>query len=90
MAMFSGRDEHIWQTDLFGKAMSEEYVLVDSRMVRMEIYRKEGRGWLYESFQGGDDVVLAYLNVQFPLAAAYEDVFLTEEEIIDEEEEDEE
>lgn len=67
----------------------EEYVLVDSRMVRMEIYRKEGRSWLYESFQEGDDVVLTSLNVQFPLAAAYEDVFPTEEEeIIDEEEED--
>lgn len=65
----------------------EEYVLVDSRMVRMEIYRREGRNWLYEPLQEEDEVALACLDVQFPLAAAYEDVLFTEEEVTDEKDE---
>jgi Uma2 family endonuclease len=56
----------------------EEYVLVDSRSLRIEIYRKTGKKWLYEAFQPDDEVELASIDVHFPLMAAYEDVDFTE------------
>jgi Uma2 family endonuclease len=55
----------------------EEYLLVDSRSLRMEIYRKMGKKWLYEAFQPEDDIELASLDIQFPVMAAYEDVDFT-------------
>lgn len=59
----------------------EEYLLVDSRSLRVEIYRKMGKKWLYEGFQPGDDIELASLDVHFPLMAAYEDVEFTATEV---------
>ncbi len=58
----------------------EEYLLVDSRYLRMEIYRKTGKKWLYEAFQPEDEIELASLDIQFPMMAAYEDVDFTEVE----------
>ena len=59
----------------------EEYLLVDSRSLRVEIYRKMGKKWLYEAFQPGDEIELASLDVHFPLMAAYEDVEFTVTEV---------
>jgi Uma2 family endonuclease len=56
----------------------EEYLLVDSRSMRIEIYRKERRKWVYEAFEADDEVELATLGVRFPLADAYEDVIFEE------------
>ena len=52
----------------------EEYVLVDTRSMRIEIYRKEQKKWIYDAFEADDEVELATLDVRFPVADAYEDV----------------
>jgi Uma2 family endonuclease len=57
----------------------EEYLLVDSRSMRIEIYRKERRKWVYEAFEADDEIELAPLGVRFSLADAYEDVIFEEE-----------
>ena len=52
----------------------EEYLLIDSRSMRIELYRKEQKKWIYDAFEAGDTVELASLGVHFPTIAAYEDV----------------
>jgi Uma2 family endonuclease len=59
----------------------EEYLLVDSRSLRMEIYRKTGKKWLYEAYQPDDEIELVSLDIHFPLMAAYEDVEFSEAEL---------
>ena len=49
-------------------------VLVDTRSMRIEIYRKEQKKWIYDAFEADDEVELATLGVRFPVADAYEDV----------------
>lgn len=56
----------------------EEYLLVDSRSVTVEIYRKEGQKWVYEMLKGDDVVELTSVGVHFRLLAAYEDVDFAE------------
>ena len=56
----------------------EEYLLVDSRSFRMEIYWKTGKKWIYEASQPGDEIELECIDVHFPLMAAYEDVEFAE------------
>src|ERR1700730_13029680 len=58
----------------------EEYLLVDSRSMRIEIYRKEPNKWIYDAFEADDEVELASLGVRFPVVAAYEDVIFEAEE----------
>ena len=58
----------------------EEYLLVDSRSMRIEIYRKEHKKWIYDAFEGDDEIELASPGVRFPVADAYEDVIFEEEE----------
>ncbi len=65
----------------------EEYLLVDSRSLRMEIYRKTGKKWIYEAYQPDDEIELVSLDVQFPLLAAYEDVEFSEAELSENESE---
>jgi Uma2 family endonuclease len=65
----------------------EEYLLVDSRSLRMEIYRKTGKKWIYEAYQPDDEIELVSLDVHFPLMAAYEDVEFTEVELSENESE---
>jgi Uma2 family endonuclease len=52
----------------------EEYVLVDSQSVKLEIYHKEQNKWIYEAFEDNDDIALHSLGVHFSLADAYMDV----------------
>jgi len=52
----------------------EEYLLVDSRRVQAEIFRKKGDIWVYDDFERGDIITLESLDVQFPLIDAYVDV----------------
>ena len=52
----------------------EEYVLVDTRSMRIEIYRKEQKKWIYDAFEADDEVELATLGVRFPVVDTYEDV----------------
>src|SRR5579859_2916499 len=52
----------------------EEYVLADSRSLKIEIYHKENNKWIYDAFENNDDIILHSLGVHFPLADAYIDV----------------
>ena len=58
----------------------EEYVLISSTQVNVEIYRRgEGRLWLYTAYQQiGDTVPLASLGLELPIAQLYEAVNLPE------------
>jgi Uma2 family endonuclease len=58
----------------------EEYLLVDARSIRIELYRKEQKKWVYEAFEAVDEVELTTLGVRFPLEDAYEDVIFEKEE----------
>jgi Uma2 family endonuclease len=58
----------------------EEYLLVDSRSMRIEIYRKEQKKWMYDAFEAGDKVELASLGVHFSAIDVYEDVVFEKEE----------
>ncbi len=58
----------------------EAYLLVDSRTMRVEIYRKEQRRWICDAFTAEDEIVLASLGVSFPVVDAYEDVIFEHEE----------
>ncbi len=49
----------------------EEYVLADSRSLKIETYHKEQNKWIYESFEANDDIPLHSLGVHFALADAY-------------------
>ncbi len=52
----------------------EEYVLIDSRSFKIEIYHKEQNKWIYEAFEGDDEIMLNSLGVHFSLMEAYADV----------------
>ena len=58
----------------------EEYLLVDTRSVRIEIYRKEQKKWVYDAFEADDEVELTTLGVHFPVIDAYEDVIFEKDE----------
>ena len=52
----------------------EEYVLVDSQSLKIEIYYKEDNRWIYDAFEDNEEVMLNSLGVHFPLSDAYIDV----------------
>ena len=58
----------------------EEYLLVDARSMRIEMYRKEQKKWVYMAFGSDDEVELTSLDTHFPVTDAYEDVIFAEEE----------
>ena len=58
----------------------EEYVLVDSHTIKMEMYRREGQKWVYYIFEPGDELELASLQYSFPITEAYLDVDFEEQE----------
>jgi len=58
----------------------EEYLLVDSRAMRIEIYRKEQKKWIYDAFEADDEVELTTLGVHFPIVDTYEDVIFGNDE----------
>ncbi len=60
----------------------EEYLLVDSRSVKIEIYRKEQKKWVYYAYEADDEVELTSLGVSFAVTDAYEDVVFEQEEHI--------
>src|SRR6266513_489335 len=57
----------------------EEYLLVDSRECKMELYRKEQTKWVYYTFGPRDEIELASINVHFSVAEAYEDIVFEKE-----------
>ena len=55
----------------------EEYVLISSTEVSVEIYRRgEGRLWLYTAYQPIDRIPLESVEFELPIELLYEDVFL--------------
>ena len=55
----------------------EEYVLISSTEINVEIYRRgEGRLWLYTAYQKGESIKLESAGFEFPIALLYEDVSL--------------
>lgn len=52
-------------------ASLKEYVLVTQDQLRIEIYRREGSGWQFESFAAGEHVRLTSVNVEAPIEAFY-------------------
>jgi len=58
----------------------EEYVLVDARSIRIEIYRKEQKKWVYEAYEAEDEVEFTTLNMRFSIENAYEDVIFDKDE----------
>ncbi|GAC1348580.1 MAG: Uma2 family endonuclease [Ktedonobacteraceae bacterium] len=52
----------------------EEYVLVDSRSFKIEIYHKEQNKWIYEAFENSDEITPSSLGVHFSLVDACIDV----------------
>ena len=56
----------------------EEYILVNCKSRKMEIYRKEHGRWMYDIYQAHEMVTLSSLDVGFPLTDAYLDVEIEE------------
>ena len=55
-----------------------EYVLIDSRTVHVEVFRREpGNRWLFEEYGPGCVVVFDAIGLTVPIAALYEDLRLT-------------
>ena len=52
----------------------EEYVLADSKSLKIEIYYKENNKWIYDAFENNEVVTLNSLGIHFPLTDAYIDV----------------
>lgn len=51
----------------------EEYVLISSTQINVEIYRRgEGRLWLYTAYQVGDTIPLESIGFEFPIMLLYE------------------
>lgn len=57
----------------------EEYLLIDSREHKVELYRKEQTKWVYYAFGLQDEVELASINAHFPVKDAYEDIVFEQE-----------
>ncbi len=58
-------------------ASLEEYVLISSTQVNVEIYRRgEGRLWLYTAYQATDIIPLVSVGFELPIALLYEGVSL--------------
>jgi Uma2 family endonuclease len=55
----------------------QDYVLVDSQSIHIEIYHREEDGWKLHTFGPGNTVRLESLDIQFPIDAVYRDMKLT-------------
>jgi Uma2 family endonuclease len=52
----------------------EEYILVDTKSPKMEIYRKENERWMYDIYRVHENIELQSIGVSFPLLEAYIDI----------------
>lgn len=52
----------------------EEYLLIDSRSFKAEVYTKEHTKWIYDAFEKDDEVILPNLGARFMVIDAYLDV----------------
>ncbi len=58
----------------------EESVLIDARSIRIEIYRKEQKKWVYEAYEAEDEIEFTTLKMRFSIEGAYEDVIFDRDE----------
>src|SRR6266487_5980403 len=57
----------------------QEYVMVDSEEVFVEVHRLEEGRWTINNFEPGDSITLESLGIQFPVEDAYEGTSLAYE-----------
>ena len=57
----------------------QEYVMVDSEEIFVEVHRREEGRWTINTFELGDTITLESLGVRFPIEDAYEGTSLTYE-----------
>ncbi len=55
----------------------QEYIMVDSEEVFVEVHRLEEGRWTINNFEPGDSIKLESLGIQFPVEDAYEGTSLT-------------
>lgn len=55
----------------------QEYVMVESQSIRIEVYHREEDGWKLHTYGPGDIVKLDSLAIQFPVDSIYRDMKLT-------------
>jgi Uma2 family endonuclease len=71
-------DRGVKFTEYRGISTLREFVLVDSRTVHVEAYRRgDDNRWFFEEYGSGDDVVFESVDVRIPIEALYEDLTLT-------------
>ncbi len=56
----------------------EEYILVSTKALKMEMYSKENGRWIYDTYNADETVTLPSLGIQFPLRDVYSDIELAE------------
>lgn len=49
----------------------QEYALVDSLSIRVEVYRREDDGWKLHTYTSGDTVKLESISLEFPIERIY-------------------
>jgi Uma2 family endonuclease len=57
----------------------QEYMMVDSEEVFVEVHRREEERWTINTFEPGDTIILESLGIRFPIEDAYEGTSLTYE-----------
>ena len=57
----------------------QEYMMVDSEEVFVEVHRREEERWTINTFEPGDTITLESLGIRFPIEDAYEGTSLTYE-----------
>lgn len=61
-------------------AAIQEYMLIDSQLPSIEIFRREKHNlWTYHAFGMGDEVELSCLSIHFPLAKVYRNVVFADD-----------
>ena len=55
----------------------QEYMMVDSQSIHIEVYHREKDGWKLHTFGSGNTVTLESLGIQFPVETVYRDMKLT-------------
>jgi Uma2 family endonuclease len=70
-------------------ASMQEYVLINYRLRFVEVFRREQRKWSYETYQSGELVELASLNLTLPVDVIYEETSIPINEQLDTLEEEE-
>ncbi len=57
----------------------QEYMMVDSEEVFVEVHRREEERWTINTFEPGDTITLESLGIRFPIEDVYEGTSLTYE-----------